>query len=55
MKYSPGISNFLKEISSLPHSIVFLYFFIQLDPQKKKKKKAQFMNYVQFTFGHRQY
>ena len=23
----PGISNFLKEISSLQHSIVFLYFF----------------------------
>ena len=22
-----GISNFLEEISSLPHSIVFLYFF----------------------------
>ena len=27
MKYSLGISNFLKEISSLSHSIVFLYFF----------------------------
>ena len=26
MKYSPGISNFLDEISSLFHSIVFLYF-----------------------------
>ena len=26
-KYSLGISNFLKEISSLSHSIVFLYFF----------------------------
>ena len=23
----PGISNFLEEISSLSHSIVFLYFF----------------------------
>ena len=27
MKYSLGISNFLEEISSLPHSIVFLYCF----------------------------
>ena len=27
LKYSLGISNFLKEISSLSHSIIFLYFF----------------------------
>ena len=27
MKYSLSISNFLEEISSLSHSIVFLYFF----------------------------
>src|SRR5574340_744112 len=27
MKYSLGISNFLEEISSLFHSVVFLYFF----------------------------
>ena len=27
MKYSLGIPNFLEEISSLSHSIVFLYFF----------------------------
>ena len=27
MKYSLGISNFFEEISSLAHSIVFLYFF----------------------------
>ena len=27
MKCSLGISNFLEEISSLPHSVVFLYFF----------------------------
>ena len=27
MKCSPGIYNFLEEISSLSHSIVFLYFF----------------------------
>ena len=28
MKCSPGISNFLEEISSLSHSVVFLYFFV---------------------------
>ena len=27
MKYSLGVSNFLDEISSLSHSIVFFYFF----------------------------
>ena len=27
MKCCLGISNFLEEISSLPHSVVFLYFF----------------------------
>ena len=27
MKFSLGISNFLEEISSLSHSVVFLYFF----------------------------
>jgi len=27
MKCSLGVSNFLEEISSLSHSIVFLYFF----------------------------
>ena len=27
MKYSFGISDFLEEISSLSHSVVFLYFF----------------------------
>ena len=27
MKCSLGMSNFLEEISSLTHSIVFLYFF----------------------------
>jgi len=27
MKCSLGISDFLEEISSLPYSIVFLYFF----------------------------
>ena len=27
MKYSLDISNFLEEISSLSHSIVFIYFF----------------------------
>ena len=28
MKYSLGISHFLEDISSLSHSVVFLYFFV---------------------------
>ena len=28
MKWSPNISNFLEEISSLFHSVIFLYFFV---------------------------
>ena len=28
MKYALHISNFSEEISSFPHSIVFLYFFV---------------------------
>ena len=27
MKYSLGISNFLEQISSVSHSIIFIYFF----------------------------
>jgi len=30
MKYSLGISNFLEEIFSLSHPIVFLYFFAMI-------------------------
>ena len=30
MKCSLGISHFLEEISSVSHSIVFLYFFAQI-------------------------
>ena len=30
MKCTLGISNFLEEISSLSHSIVFLYFFAMM-------------------------
>ena len=30
MKYALGISNFLEYISSLSHSIVFLYFFASI-------------------------
>ena len=33
MKYSLGISNFLEEISSLSHSIVFLYFFALINEE----------------------
>ena len=47
IKYSLGISNFLEEISSLSHSVVFLYFFALLieegfliSPWRSKKKKS---------------
>ena len=51
MKCSLGISGFLKEISSLSHSIVFLYIFaliteemvIKTIPKKKKCKKAKWL------------
>ena len=33
MKCSLGMSNFLEEISSLSHSIVFLYFFVLIPEQ----------------------
>ena len=33
MKYSLGISNFLEEISSFSHSIVFLYFFAVINEE----------------------
>ena len=33
MKCSLGISNFLEEISSLSHCIVFLYFFALITEQ----------------------
>ena len=57
MKYSLGISNFLEEISSLPHLVVFLYFFAwiteegflisscySLEPMEKKCKKAKWLS-----------
>ena len=36
---SLGISNFLEEISSLSHSVVFLYFFA-LKKTKKTKERS---------------
>ena len=36
MKYSLGISNFPEEISSLSHSIVFLYFFAKMGSIKER-------------------
>ena len=37
MKYSLGISDFLAEISSLSHSVVFLYFFALITEELYKK------------------
>ena len=33
MKFSTDISNFLEEISSLSHSIIFLYFFALINEE----------------------
>ena len=52
MKCSLGISNFLEEISSLSHSVVFLYFFalivqetgIKAISMEKKCKKAKWLS-----------
>ena len=34
MKFSLGISNFLEEIFSLSHSIVFFYFFALITEER---------------------
>ena len=39
MKCSLGISNFLEDISSLSHSIVFLYFFALITEEGLKVLK----------------
>ena len=44
MKWSLGISNFLEEISSLSHSIVFLYFFALIAEQYSMLFKAPTVN-----------
>ena len=41
MKYSLGISNFLEQISSLSHSIVFLYFFASKNGEVLYSKQKQ--------------
>jgi len=41
MKCSLGISNFLEEISSLSHSIVFLYFFAAKDGEALYSQQKQ--------------
>ena len=40
MKCSLGISHFLEEISSLSHSIVFLYFFALITEEATNKFKG---------------
>ena len=48
MKFSLGISNFLEAISSLSHSIVFLYFFALIT------EEVFLMCREYFTHGHHQ-
>ena len=42
MKYSLGISNFLEEISSLSHSVLFLYFFTLITEEDIKKRWQEY-------------
>ena len=50
MKCSLGISNFLAEISSLSHSIVFLYFFALIAKERKEAKdKGEREKYTQLN------
>ena len=44
MKCSLGISNFLEEISSLSHSVVFLYFFALIAEEGGSRVKASACN-----------
>ena len=41
MKCSLGISNFLEDISSLSHSVVFLYFFALIAEEGNKTLQAE--------------
>ena len=41
MKCSFGVSNFLEEISSLSHSVVFLYFFALIAEENKRMGKTR--------------
>ena len=41
MKCSPGLSKFLEEISSLSHSIVFLYFLALIAEEGREIKPDQ--------------
>ena len=46
MKCSLGISNFLEEISSLSHSIVFLYFFTLITEEGLYKDYIKIQGYI---------
>ena len=41
MKCSLGISDFLEELSSLSHSIVFLYFFALITEENNRMGKTR--------------
>ena len=49
MKCSLGISNFLEEISSLSHSVVFLYFFALIAEERVAKGKEERERYTQLN------
>ena len=49
MKYSLGTSNFLEEISSLSHSIIFLYFFALITEEAFLISPCYSFSSVQFS------
>ena len=53
MKSSLGMSNFLEEISSLSHSIVFLYFFAFITEEGFLiwKRTCFIISTIDFLFG----
>ena len=51
MKCSLGISNFLEEISSLSHSIGFLYFFVLITEEGLDKGVKEEYTRLNADFG----
>ena len=50
MKCSLGISDFLEEISSLSHSIVFLYFFALIAEEGFLISRCYSLELIEYTF-----
>ena len=49
MKCSLGISDFLEEISSLSHSVVFLYFFALIVEKAREFQKNIYFCFIDYA------